>query len=68
MKYIVTWRPTYAEETYLTIFDGDAGMPFLQIMERVHEIEEIEYTDATQGGSDYETYSIVRADNVEVIW
>ena len=68
MKYIVTWRHTCAEQSYLTIFEGSAGMPFLQIMDRVHEIEEVSYTDATQGGIDYEVYSIVRADNVEVIW
>lgn len=64
MKYIVTWRPTCAEESYLTIFEGSAGMPFLQIMDRVHEIEELSYQDEI----DYEVYSIVRADNVEVIY
>lgn len=64
MKYIVTWRPTCAEESYLTIFEGSAGMPLLQIMDRAHEIEELSY----RGEIDYEIYSIVCVDNVLVIY
>lgn len=64
MKYIVTWRHTCAEQSYLTIFEGSAGMSFLQIMDRAHEIEELSY----QGEIDYEVYSIVRVDNVLVIY
>ena len=62
MKYVVTWRPTCAEESYLTILDADPDLTVSQIMEIAKTVEECEDAE------DYEIYSIVRADNVLVIY
>ena len=62
MKYIVTWRPTCAEESYLTILDADLDPTVSEIMEAAMVVEECEDAE------DYEIYSIVRADNVLVIY
>lgn len=62
MKYVVTWRPTCAEESYLTILDADPDMTVSEIMKAAMAVEECE--DAEE----YEIYSIVRADNVLVIY
>jgi hypothetical protein len=60
-EYIVTWYPAGCEGTYLTAVDGDLELTIEQIMEIACAVEEV---DPEWG---YDIYSIVRADNVDVI-
>jgi hypothetical protein len=60
MKYIVTWRPA-GELDFLTIIDGVVELTVDQIMEIVFMVEDISDQE------NYEIYSIIRADNVDVI-
>ncbi len=60
-KYIVTWCPAGADVEFLTIIDGDLELTIDQIVEIACAVEEIE----PQSG--HLIYSIIRADNVDVI-
>ena len=60
MKYIVTWRPWW-DEDYLTIIDGTVELTVDQIMDIVRMAEDVSDQE------NYEIYSIIRADNVDVI-
>jgi len=60
MKYIVTWRPA-GELDFLTIIDGTLELTVDQIMEIVLAVEDI------AADEDHDIYSIIRADNVDVI-
>jgi hypothetical protein len=60
MKYIVIWRPA-GEMDFLTIIDGVVELTVDQIMEMVLVAEDI------AADEDHEIYSIIRADNVNVI-
>jgi hypothetical protein len=60
-EYIVTWYSAGADATFLTSVDGDLELTIQQIMEIACDVEEV---DPEWG---YEVYSIIRADNVDVI-
>jgi len=60
-EYIVTWYSAGADETFLTSVDGDLELTIDQIMEIACAVEEV---DPEWG---YDIYSIIRADNVDVI-
>jgi hypothetical protein len=60
-EYIVTWYSAGADATFLTSVDGDLELTTDQIMEIACAVEEV---DPEWG---YEVYSIIRADNVDVI-
>jgi hypothetical protein len=62
MKYVVTWGAYAGMETFLTIIDGDQALTIDDIMDWVCVVEEV---DPDLG---YQIYSIVRADNVDVIF
>ena len=62
MKYIVTWCPSGEGVEMLTVLDGDEALTIDQIMERACAAED---ADPELG---YRIYSIVHADNVEVIY
>jgi len=62
MKYIVTWGAYAGMETFLTIIDGDQALTIDEIMDAVCDVEEV---DRELGCP---IFSIVRADNVDVIF
>ena len=61
-EYIVTWYSAGADETFLTSVDGDLELTIDQIMEIACAVEEV----IPEWG--YDIYSIIRADNVDVIF
>jgi hypothetical protein len=60
-EYIVTWYSAGADETFLTSVDGDLELTIDQIMEIACAVEEV----IPEWG--YDIYSIIRAENVDVI-
>ena len=60
-EYIVTWYSVGADATFLTSVDGALELTMQQIMEIARAVEEV---DPEWGD---EVYSIIRADNVDVI-
>jgi len=60
-EYIVTWYSAGADATFLTTVDGDLELTTDQIMEIACAVEEV---DPEWG---YDIYSIIRAENVDVI-
>ena len=60
-EYIVTWYSAGADETFLTTVDGDLELTIDQIMEIACAVEEV----IPEWG--YDIYSIIRAENVDVI-
>lgn len=60
-EYIVDWYSVGADATFLTSVDGDLELTIDQIMEIACAVEEV---DPEWG---YDVYSIIRADNVDII-
>ena len=60
-QYVVTWYSAGVEEEFLTTVDGVVELTIEQIMEIACAVEEV---DPEWG---YHIYSIIRADNVDVI-
>ena len=60
-QYVVTWYSAGADETFLTSVDGDLELTIDQIMEIACAVEEV----IPEWG--YDIYSIIRAENVDVI-
>ena len=59
--YIVTWYSAGPDAVFLTSVEGDLELTIEQIMEIACAVEEVH----PEWG--YEVYSIIRADNVDVI-
>ena len=60
-QYVVTWYSIGADATFLTSVDGDLELTIQQIMEIACAVEGVH----PEWGCD--VYSIIRADNVDVI-
>jgi len=60
-QYVVTWYSIGADATFLTSVDGDLELTIWQIMKIACDVEDVR----PEWG--YDIYSIVRADNVDVI-